>query len=118
MGNGGMDGLDDGAVDIDEVTGDHGRDEAFELELRDRLLWDGVKGTKGGRSEEITDLAVGRLDGAGFTVATPSVSTLVDAFQGCLADFCLMVTLASSASGRFEAGEDSGVRLWLYLWPL
>lgn len=34
-GNGGIDGLDDGAVDIDEVTGDHGLEEA--LELRDRL---------------------------------------------------------------------------------
>lgn len=116
MGSGGIDGLDDGAVDMDEVTGDHGRDEAFELELRDRLLWEGVQGaTKGGRSDEMTDLAVGRLDGVGLTVASASDSTLVEAFQGCLADFCLMVTLASSASGRFEAGEDSGVRLWLYL---
>lgn len=34
-GNGGNDGLDDGAVDIDEVTGDHGLEEA--LELRDKL---------------------------------------------------------------------------------
>lgn len=33
--NGGIDGLDDGAVDIDEVTGDHGLEEA--LELRDKL---------------------------------------------------------------------------------
>lgn len=34
-GNGGIDWLDDGAVDIDEVTGDHGLEEA--LELRDKL---------------------------------------------------------------------------------
>ena len=34
-GNGGIDGLDDGAVDMDEVTGDHGLEEA--LELRDKL---------------------------------------------------------------------------------
>jgi hypothetical protein len=34
-GNGGIDGLEDGAVDIDEVTGDHGLEDA--LELRDRL---------------------------------------------------------------------------------
>lgn len=34
-GNRGNDGLDDGAVDIDEVTGDHGLEEA--LELRDKL---------------------------------------------------------------------------------
>lgn len=97
---------------MDEVTGDHGRDEAFELELRDRLLWEGVQGAKGGRSDDITDFAVSRLDGGvGLTTASASDSTLVEAFQGCLADLCLVVTLTSTGSGRFEAGEDSGVRL-------
>ena len=90
-----MDGLDDGAVEMDEVTGDHGRDEAFELELRDRLRCDGVQGARGRCSGKTTDFAIGRLGGVGLVVACPSVSTLVEEFQGCF-NFCLRGVLASS----------------------
>jgi len=68
IGREGIDGLDDGAVEIDQVTGDHGRDEAFELELRDLLRYEGVQGARGEWSGKTTDFATGCLDGVALTV--------------------------------------------------
>ena len=106
-GNGGIDGLDDGAVDIDEVTGDHGLEEA--LELRDKLRC-GVTGTSGACSGVMIDFAVGRFGVAGLIVAIPSSSTLVEGFHGCFAGLGFMVMLFNSG-GRVDAGEDEGVKL-------
>lgn len=104
-------------MDIDEVTGDQGREDAFELRLR--LLREGVLGTRGAYSGERIDFVFGRFGGVGLMVATGSgASTFVELFHGCLSIFSFTVEFESSIrSRRLEAGEDSGVRLWLYLCP-
>lgn len=102
-------------MDADEVTGDQGREDAFELRLR--LLREGVLGTRGAHSGMRTDLAFGRFGGVGLMVAAGSgASTFVELFHGCLDVFSFTVEFGSSIrSRRLGAGEDSGVRLRLYL---
>lgn len=105
-------------MDADEVTGDQGREDAFELRLT--LLREGVLGTRGAYSGVRTDLAFARFGGVGLMVPAGSgaSSTFVELFHGCLSDFSFTVEFGSSIrSRRLEAGEDSGVRLWLYLCP-
>lgn len=103
-------------MDTDEVIGDQGLEDAFELRLR---LREGVLGTRGPYSGVRTDLAFGRLGGVGLMVAvTSGDSTFVELFHGCFNVFGFTVEFGSSIrSRRLEAGEDSGVRLWLYLCP-
>lgn len=52
---------------MDDAIGDHGREEALELELRDKLLRCGVAG-RGGCSEYPIDLTNGRLGGLVFII--------------------------------------------------
>lgn len=104
-------------MDAEEVTGDQGREDAFELRLR--LLREGVLGTRGPYSGVRTDLAFDRFGGVGLMVAAGSgASTFVELFHGCFSNFSFTVAFGSSIrSRRLEAGEESGVRLWLYLCP-
>lgn len=53
-----------------------------------------------------------------MVAAGSGASTFVELFHGCLSIFSFTVEFGSSIrSRRLEAGEDSGVRLWLYLCP-
>jgi hypothetical protein len=95
-------------VDIDEVIGDQGREDAFEQRLM--LLREGVPGTSGVCSGERTVLTFGRFGVVGLTVGTSGDSTFVELFHGCFSAFCFMVEFWSTCS-KYLAGEVSGVRL-------
>lgn len=102
-------------MDIEEAIGDQGREDAFEQRLM--LLREGVPGTRGACSGERTVLTFGRFGVVGLMVDAPSGdSTFVELFHGCFDDFCFTVEFGSTSSKRL-AGEESGVRLWLYLCP-
>lgn len=99
-------------MDTDEVTGDHGRDDANELleRLRGPLIDDGMGGTGGASAEArvYKPYADGRLGGDGFTVRIDS-SILVEAFHGGFMPF--MVPFVGSLERLDKDGEESGVRL-------
>lgn len=106
--------LEDCAVDTEDVTGDHGRDDA--IELRETLrLYVGYSGGTGGISSECRYAPVreGRR-GEDLRVADRSSdSTLVELFQ---AGLLLSVEFTSSRSSFCADGDDSGVRLCECLW--
>jgi hypothetical protein len=100
------------AVDTDEVTGDHGRDDANELldRLRGPLIDDGMGGTGGASAwaRAYNPYADGRLDGDGFMVRMDS-SILVEAFHGGFVPF--IVPFVGSLERLDKDGDESGVRL-------
>lgn len=101
----------DCVVDIDELMGDHGLDET--IDALDKLLLYGVPCI--GRSPYCPAAEGDRLGGVPFIVRDlSSGSTFVELFHTGFRDPLLLPTEVVSS---FESvpGEDSGVRLWLYL---
>jgi hypothetical protein len=115
---GGLNGaVEEVAVDTDEVNGVHGREDVIEA-LETLLLYCGPRGGTGGISSDWprkpkTD---GRLGGVAFKVAARSSDEIfVELFHGCFTGRIL--TVGESAPSLVSLGDDSGVKLWLYLWP-
>lgn len=96
-------------METEDVTGDHGREEAIELRDRLRLY---IGGTGGISSAELRGRP--EMDGRrGDCLMVPprsSFSTLVELFHAGRDD--LIVDFASG----FLDGDESGVTLLLYLW--
>src|SRR6266404_4178339 len=101
-------GLVEAAVDTEDVTGDHGRDDAIELREALRRYGDEPEGvacmgagiTLSERCGRITEGRRGR-----------SSSTFVEEFHGCFDGVVLpFIVMFGSGSSPRGAGEDSGVR--------
>ena len=88
------------------MTGDHGREEAIELRDKLRLY---MVGTGGISSEVRARPETEGRRGDCFTVPRSSFSTLVELFH---AGRDLSVLFGSPL---LRDGDESGVRLWLYL---
>lgn len=98
-------------VDMDEVMGDHGLDDA--IEALDKLLRYGVPCIV--ISALCPEADGGRLGGVALMVrALSSGSTFVELFHAGFGGPLLFPTEFVSSLGSV-LGEDSGVRLWLYL---
>jgi hypothetical protein len=103
----GVDGVEDAAVDTDEVTGDHGREDALDT----LLLYCGPRGGTGGISSDRPPAVDGCLGGVAFRVrARSSADIFVELFHSCFT--CRVFTVGESAGSSFTSlGDASGVRL-------
>ncbi len=101
--------VEDCAVETEEVTGDHGREDA--MELRDRLrLYKGGTGGISSEEECAKPATDGLRDDFLIVPVRSSVWTFVELFHALSRDFSV-----GFESYLLEAGDDSGVTLLLYL---
>lgn len=99
-------------VETEDVTGDHGREEAIELRDALRLYSGGTGGMSSDRRYVLDDMDGRRGDD--FTVPErSSPSTLVELFH---AGLFFSVAFNSILSSRFADGDESGVKLCVCLW--
>lgn len=102
---------EDCVVDTEDVTGDHGREEAIEVREKLRLNIPPMEGI----SPYVPAADGERLGGVPFTVDDrSSESTFVELFQRCLGG--AVVAVRDLESSFVPRGDESGVTLTLYLW--